>query len=383
MAHINFFILTQLDRCLLWCCSVTASFVRTARPLGLTWRAALRRLLWLSVLSATVLGSGCAWLDAKQRSIIYRPTPGIPAGFAGLKAGDERYFIAYAKPEGADKPSTSVNSTPAHHASTTAAIEPQRAASSTSVTSSASTVSGSTTTQQLEIWWLPNAQLGAPTLLYLHGTFRNLFQNQAKIEALRTAGFSVLAVEYRGWGLSSPLVPSEKSIIADADLAWQEFIRREPRPSQRVIYGHSMGTGVAVDLASRLQAPRDYGGLILESAFTSFKDIAQSAGFFPRVLASFNNENFASIDKIAKVQAPVLMLHGTVDKTIPIANGQRLFAAVPAIVTPTTTNTATANTNKTFVTIEGGAHSDLHHIGATAYQTAVKLFIKQLQSALP
>jgi uncharacterized protein len=179
------------------------------------------------------------------------------------------------------------------------------------------------------------------------------------------------------------LVPSEKSIIADADLAWQEFIRREPRPSQRVIYGHSMGTGVAVDLASRLQAPRDYGGLILESAFTSFKDIAQSAGFFPRVLASFNNENFASIDKIAKVQAPVLMLHGTVDKTIPIANGQRLFAAIPATGTPTTTNTSTATTSKTFVTIEGGAHSDLHHIGAAAYQTAVKLFIKQLQSAIP
>jgi len=156
-------------------------------------------------------------------------------------------------------------------------------------------------------------------------------------------------------------VPSEKSIIADADLAWQEFIRREPRPSQRVIYGHSMGSGVAVDLASRLQAPRDYGGLILEAAFTSFKDIAQSAGFFPRVLASFNNENFASIDKIAKVQAPILMLHGTLDKTIPIANGQKLFAQALA--------------PKEFISIDAGAHSDLHIVGGSQYQLAVKNYL--------
>jgi uncharacterized protein len=345
------------------CSSVTAW--ATGFPTLGGRRKLVRALAVVLLLQAALVISGCAWLDAKQRSIIYRPTPGIPAGFAGLKVGDERYFIAYAHMQGADEASASIHSTTTHHASTATAtataIEPRRAASSTSVTSSASSASSTTATQQIEIWWLPNAQPGAPTLLYLHGTFRNLFQNQAKIEALRTAGFSVLAVEYRGWGLSSPLVPSEKSIVADADLAWQEFIRREPRPSQRVIYGHSMGSGVAVDLASRLQAPRDYGGLILEAAFTSFKDIAQSAGFFPRVLASFNNENFASIDKIAKVQAPILMLHGTLDKTIPIANGQKLFAQALA--------------PKEFISIDAGAHSDLHIVGGSQYQLAVQNYL--------
>jgi uncharacterized protein len=284
----------------------------------------------LLLVQAALLAGGCAWLDTKQRNIIYRPTPGVPADFAGLRTGDERYFL--------NQPA--ISTSPGQPASTTTAALPE----------------------QVEIWWLPHANPAAPALLYYHGTFRNLYQNLPKINALRDAGFAVLAVDYRGWGRSTAIVPSEQTILQDAQLAWEELKRKQPNAKQRVIYGHSMGSGVAVDMASRLKAPADYAGVILESAFTTFPDIAAEANFLGRLFSSFNNERFASIDKIAKVQAPLLMLHGTQDTTVPIALGQRLFQA--------------ANKPKEFISIEGAAHSDLQSANAAAYQNALQGFKK-------
>ena len=294
-----------------------------ALPRGLWW------VMSLVLVFLTLTTTGCAWLDERQRQIIYRPTPGVPADFAGLRPGDERYFL----------PVPPLNFVP--QASDSPSLVPQR----------------------LEVWWLPHTDPHAPTLLYLHGTFRNLFENISKIDALRAAGFAILAVDYRGWGLSTPITPSERSIVQDADLAWAEFQRRAPSAHQRVIYGHSMGSGVAVDLASRLNSQSDYGGLILESAFTSFKDVAAEASVLARVLVSLNHERFASIDKIAKVNAPLLMLHGALDDTIPVALGQRLFDA--------------AKPPKHWVVIEGGHHSDLQDAGAQAYQAALARFKAQ------
>ncbi|MEI8171002.1 MAG: alpha/beta fold hydrolase [Rhodoferax sp.] len=284
-----------------------------------------RFLRWLWVFSL-ISTSGCAWLDAHQRQIIYRPTTGAPTEVVGRHPGDQRFFLTV--------PST----TPTRD---TTAAPPE--------------------TQRIELWWLHHADPQAPTLLYLHGTFRTVFENLHKIEALRSAGFNVLAVDYRGWGLSTPLIPSEQTILQDADLAWAELQRREPRAAQRVIYGHSMGSGVAVDLASRLRSPTDYGALILESAFTSFSDVAREAGYLTRFLDLFNNERFASIDKIARVNAPLLMLHGALDSTIPIRLGQQLFVA--------------ANPPKHWLTIEGGAHSDLNQVDQAQYQATLQRFM--------
>ena len=268
----------------------------------------------VAMLLALLTSSGCAWLDMQQRQIIYRPTVGEPPDFSGLRAGDVHYFI--------DVPDTGA---------------PQR----------------------LAIWWLPNDTPDAPTLLYLHGTFRNLFQNLHKIESLRAAGYSVLAVDYRGWGESSVITPSEASIGQDALLAWAELKKRQPSTGQRVIYGHSMGSGVAVDLASRL-TPADYGGLVLESAFTSFTGVAHASGWLARLLNLFNGEQFASIDKISQVQAPLLMLHGNLDSTIPIQLGQQLFAA--------------ANTPKHWLVVEGATHSDLDQVNPALYQATLRRF---------
>ncbi len=298
---------------------------------GRRWRAA-----WIPMLLALGMSAlgGCAWLDTKQRQLIYRPTPGVPAHFTGLRAGDEQFFL----PVPATPDTLSTGEAPI--ASATAASPPAP--------------------QRIEMWWLPNADPAAPTLLYLHGTFRTLVANVRKIEALRTAGFSVLAVEYRGWGLSTPIVPSEKTILHDADIAWAELLRREPRPQQRFIFGHSMGSGVAVDLASRQRPQSDYAGLILESAFTSFPDIASEVSGVAGLIALSSDERFASIDKIQRVEQPLLMIHGNLDKTVPMILGERLFAA--------------ANPPKTWVMIDGGKHSDLDDKGREVYQQAVRQF---------
>ena len=268
----------------------------------------------VTLLLALLMASGCAWLDMRQRQILYRPTAGVPQNFAGLRTGDVRYLVAVPDAGGP---------------------------------------------QQLAIWWLPHGAPNAPTLLYLHGTFRNLFQNLHKIDSLRAAGYSVLAVDYRGWGESTAIIPSEASIVADAHLAWSELKKHQPNPRQRAIYGHSMGSGVAVELASRLSSV-DHGGLVLESAFTSFTNVAQASGWLARLLSLFNREQFASIDKIHQVQVPLLMLHGSLDTTIPIQLGQQLFAA--------------ANTPKQWLTIEGGAHSDLNQVNPALYQTTLRDF---------
>jgi hypothetical protein len=127
-----------------------------------------------------------------------------------------------------------------------------------------------------------------------------------------------------------------------------------------------MGSGVAVDLASRLRARTDYGALILESAFTSFADVAREAGFFASLLAGLSGEHFASIEKIARVQAPLLMIHGSADTTIPIGLGEQLFAA--------------ANAPKQWLAIQGGEHSDLDQTGQPQYQETLQSFTKKYLS---
>ena len=268
----------------------------------------------------TALG-GCAWLDNKQRQIVYRPTPGALAGFQGLRAGDLSFATAVP------------GAAPGTHDS-------------------------------VQMWWLPHANPKAPTLLYLHGTFRNLYGNIHKIDALREAGFSVLAVDYRGWGDSSPLIPSEATIYADADVAWAELLRRQPDPRQRVIYGHSMGSGVAVELASRKHHGSDYGALILESAFTRLPDVATAAGFLGALAARFASQIFDSASKIGRVDAPVLMLHGDADKTVPVALGRQLRDLAPA--------------GTRWVEIAGGSHSGLQDDAPDVYQRSLKALIAQL-----
>ncbi|WP_457329829.1 alpha/beta hydrolase [Rhizobacter sp. P5_C2] len=268
---------------------------------------------------------GCAWWDLKQRQWVFRPSPGQPAEFA-LRPGDLSYAVA---------------------------------------------VPGVTPGMQdrLQLWWMPNADPQAPTLLYLHGTFRALYRNLPKIDALRDAGFSVLAVDYRGWGESTRLIPSQATILADADSAWAELVRHQPDPGRRVIFGHSMGGGVAVDLASRKRAGRDYGGLILESTFTRLPDVAAELGVVGTMVSWLATEKFDSIDKIGRIDAPILIMHGSADDTVPVTLGRALRDAAPA--------------GTRWVEFSGGSHSRLHDDDPALYREAVKSLISRLAPSSP
>lgn len=277
-------------------------------------------------LSLSLLLSGCAWWDAKERQLVYRPAPGRPADFAGLKPGDYMYTLK---------------------------VRGEK------------TLGEGGKPETLALWWMPATDPDAPTLLYLHGTFRSLYKNHPKMEALRDAGVSVLAVDYRGWGDSEPIIPSQESILADADVAWVELMQRQPDPKKRIIFGHSMGGGVAIDLAARKHYRTDYGALIVESTFTSLPDVAASVGAYGVVASWITRQRFYSDRKIGKVDAPILMMHGDRDKTVPVELGRKLRdAARPRSVR--------------WVEISGGSHSQLHKEAPGIYREAVKSILSQL-----
>jgi uncharacterized protein len=279
----------------------------------------LCRALQSTVLLVALWGlTGCAWLDQRQRQIALRPSPTQPAHVAAAapswQPGDTRELLKL--PGG----------------------------------------------EVLAMWWLPHADPQAPTLLYLHGTFRNLYQNMPKIVSLRQAGYAVVAVDYRGWGDSTALVPSEATIHADAQKAWAELQRRQPDPMRRVVYGHSMGGAVAVALASGLKHGSDYAALVLESTFTRMPDVASEAGFWGRIAGAATTLEFDSLSRIGRVDAPILMLHGTADTTVPVQLGRRLRDAAPVGVR--------------WVEVPGGTHSRLNTEAPDLYQQALRGLLK-------
>jgi pimeloyl-ACP methyl ester carboxylesterase len=300
-------------------CIVTAA--NAPRALARNWLLAL-------VFAPMLALQACALLDAKQSQLALRPTPGRPAGLPDdavlFRPGDQRRLVAVASADPA-------------------------------------------TPDMLAVWWLPHPDPQAPTLLYLHGTFRNLYRNLPKIDALRDAGFAIVAVDYRGWGDSTPIVPSEQTIDTDVELAWSELVRHQPDAGRRVIFGHSMGGAAAVTLASRLRHGVDYGALVLESTFTRLPDVAAAAGFWGRVGATLTTLQFDSLAKIGRVDAPVLMLHGSADTTVPIELGRRLRDAAPAGVR--------------WVEVPGGTHSQLHREAPELYRQTMHSLIHELSPA--
>jgi uncharacterized protein len=192
----------------------------------------------------------------------------------------------------------------------------------------------------------PAASPESPWVLFLHGNAATI---AAKVNInhygeLRKLGLNVVAPEYRGFaGLDG--TPTEAALGADAHAAY-DYLRnvRKVPASRLVIYGWSLGSAVAVALASEVDA----AGLILEGAPASLIDIGQQQyPFFPIRLVMRNP--FNSIDRIDRVRAPILFLHSPEDAVIPISEGRRLYNA--------------ARGEKTFVEVRGG------HVNATTLDT--------------
>jgi uncharacterized protein len=194
-------------------------------------------------------------------------------------------------------------------------------------------------------------------LLWFHGNAENIGYGLGQMKALAKIGVNIKAVDYRGYGKSEGH-PDEAGVYRDADAAYDYLInQRHYRPQDIVVYGHSLGGAVAVNLASR----RPCGGLIVQSSFTSARDMAKRMFAIP-LIGYVVKSRFDSLDLIRAVHAPILIVHGTRDEVVPFAMGQQLFAAAPE--------------PKQFCPIEGAGHNDMLEAGGERYLACLKAFVE-------
>lgn len=218
----------------------------------------------------------------------------------------------------------------------------------------------------MRAWYVPASDPDAPAILYLHGSRWNLNDSVFRIERWASMGYSILAIDYRGFGASSPRLPSQTSTVEDAIAGLKELARRHPSSTSRFVYGHSMGGAVAAALAAQPHRP-EFAGLILESTFTSIRDmIAVTAWAKVPGLPLLVTQPFDSATALRSSREPVLLLHGTADRVVPHTMSDALYAAAQ-----------TAPFRK-LVKIEGASHS-----GASSsrdYREAVQQFVNEAAS---
>lgn len=271
------------------------------------------RLLKAAGIAALALvASGCISLEQKERELLFRPSREVAGWYSGVPAAVQEVYLPVG--EGVDR-------------------------------------------QRIHAWWWADDNPKAPVVFYLHGARWNLTGHLNRIAQLRRFGFSVFAIDYRGFGRSDGDLPSEATVYEDARIGWRWLVGREPDASRRFIYGHSLGGAVAVDLAAELAdgsvAAR---GLIIESSFTSLADMAAevSNGWLPVGLLT---QKFDALGKIAQIRMPVLVVHGAGDRYVPARFSEALYAAAPE--------------PKKLLLVANGSHNNSMWMGDTDYRHAL------------
>ena len=215
-------------------------------------------------------------------------------------------------------------------------------------------------------WWIGSARQTAPTLLYFHGNGSNNGDLVEVAAIFHSLGVSVLLIDYRGYGKSSPVFPNEARVYQDAEAVWQYLTNKlQIEPQNIFAYGHSLGGAIAIDLA--FHHP-DMAGIIVEGTFTSMKDMAKFLPWlriFP--LDWLVTQHFDSISKIKSLQTPLLILHGSADDIVPVAMAKELFAAAPQ--------------PKQLVIIPQANHNDLPEFGDRKYLSSLQKFIQTNRQA--
>ena len=265
--------------------------------------------------------AGRAQLAQKERELLFRIEPGVASWYNGLPAGVKEFTLPIATSAG----------------------------------------------QHIHGWWWPAAKQDAPAVLYLHGSRWNLTGHLFRISQLHDFGFSVLAIDYRGFGKSQGDRPSESAVYEDAQIAWAHLQKLQPDAARRFIYGHSLGGAVAIELAQTLSKqaraegkPAAARGLIVESTFTSLADAAEAVANTKWPIRWLLSQKFDSVDKIADVDIPVLLVHGTEDRYVPARFSEALYAAAPE--------------PKKLLLIEGGTHNNSMRMGSAEYRKALREF---------
>ena len=195
-------------------------------------------------------------------------------------------------------------------------------------------------------WYRPPASPGDFVVLYLHGNGGNLGHRAVRIAGLAEHGWGTLMIEYRGYG-GNPGRPSEDGLALDAR-AGLAALRSMGFPDERIlVWGESLGTGVAVRLASE----NTVAAVLLESPFTSIAGIASARYWFMPVRRLLL-DHFDSLGRIGRVAAPVLVMHGSIDRIVPVAMGREIYEA--------------ARPPKELWLAEGADHEELAEAGAIA-----------------
>ena len=194
--------------------------------------------------------------------------------------------------------------------------------------------------------WYGKAKPGAPTLLYFHGNAGGLAARAPRIQGFMDEGWGVFMLAYRGYSGSTGS-PTEAANIADARLAYDALVREGVAPASIILYGESLGTGIA----ARLATERPAGGLILDAPYTSIVDVAaQAYPFLP--VRYLLKDRYETATLIGKVATPLLILHGERDRVIPVTMGRELFRL--------------ANEPKQLATLPNAGHSDIYSDGNPA-----------------
>ena len=192
--------------------------------------------------------------------------------------------------------------------------------------------------ETIQIWYRP-PNIGKPLILYFHGNAGQIAGRAERFTLLSKSGHGILALSYRGYGPSSA-TPTEPGLIMDGRAAFAYALAKGHQPQDIFLVGESLGTGIAITLA--VETP--VGGVILEAPFSSALAVAQSAYWmFP--MRALMKDHFRSDLKIAKINTPLLIFHGTADPVMPIRFSKELFDL--------------AKEPKTFVEIPGGGHQVL------------------------
>lgn len=209
---------------------------------------------------------------------------------------------------------------------------------------------------RLRAWWIPGPSDEAPVMLCLHGNAGNISSRTDKMKLFHDAGAAQLWVEWRGYGESSG-TPGEAGLYRDGRAGWDWLTRERAIPPARVaLYGESLGSGVAVELATRVPA----GGLIVDSGFSSIAEMAREVlPWFPVALLRLRFDN---LSKLSRVTTPALFLHSPQDDIVPYEQARRNFAAAAG--------------PKTFVDLRG-SHNDGFLETGPAYASAIRRFLAE------
>lgn len=210
---------------------------------------------------------------------------------------------------------------------------------------------------RLQAWYVP-APGDRGTILFFHGNGGNLSHRLDTLRLLHRLGWSTLILSYRGYGRSEG-TPTERGTYLDAEAAWRHLVEDRGIPAERVVvFGRSLGGGVAAWLAER----HPPGGLILESTFTSVPDLA--AGIYPLLpVRLLVRHRYPTLSRLPRIRAPVLVVHGREDEIIPFRHGQRLYDA--------------AREPKAFLEIRG-SHNEGFLLSGESYAKGLAAFLDRI-----